>query len=114
MGPRPRPAWCPGRQAPAVAGRRGASQPPDLARVSKGTAMQQLQGRSLDEVAGPSSWPELLEVVAGTEFANRGVVMMSDNRPPVVDAALVALLLALAFDALSTALVWGLVQHLPS
>ena len=40
--------------------------------------------------------------------------MMSDNRPPVLDAALVALLLALAFDALSTALVWGLVQHLPS
>ena len=41
-------------------------------------------------------------------------VMMSDNRPPVLDAALVALLLALAFDALSTALVWGLIQHLPS
>jgi hypothetical protein len=44
----------------------------------------------------------------------RGDVMMSDNRPPVLDAALVALLLALAFDALSTALVWGLIQHLPS
>lgn len=39
---------------------------------------------------------------------------MSDNRPPVLDAALVALLVSLAFDALSTALVWGLVQHLPS
>ena len=39
---------------------------------------------------------------------------MSENRPPTLDAALVALLLALAFDALSTALVWGLVQHLPA
>ncbi len=39
---------------------------------------------------------------------------MWDNRPPVVDAALVALLVALAFDALSTLLVWGLIQHLPS
>jgi hypothetical protein len=39
---------------------------------------------------------------------------MSDNRPPVLDFALVALLAALAFDALSTALIWGLVQHLPS
>ena len=38
---------------------------------------------------------------------------MSDNRPPVLDFALVALLVALAFDALSTALIWGLVQHLP-
>jgi hypothetical protein len=42
----------------------------------------------------------------------RGVVM-SDNRSPVLDVALVALLVALAFDALSTALIWGLVQHLP-
>jgi|GEM_PF-394059 len=40
--------------------------------------------------------------------------MMSDNRPPILDATLVALLVALAFDALSTALVWSLVQHLPS
>jgi len=41
---------------------------------------------------------------------------MSDNRasPPVLDFALVALLVALACDALSTALVWGLIQHLPS
>jgi len=40
---------------------------------------------------------------------------MSDNRAsaPVLDFALVALLVALAFDALSTALIWGLVQHLP-
>ena len=38
---------------------------------------------------------------------------MPDNRPPILDAALVALLVALAFDALSTALVWGLVQQLP-
>jgi len=38
---------------------------------------------------------------------------MSDNRPPVLDLALVALLMALAFDALSTALIWGLVQPLP-
>ncbi len=45
--------------------------------------------------------------------AFRGAVM-SDNRPPVLDAALVALLFALAFDALSTALVWSLIQHLPS
>ena len=45
--------------------------------------------------------------------AYRGVVM-SDNRSPVLDLALVALLVALAFDALSTALIWGLVQHLPS
>ena len=37
-----------------------------------------------------------------TGHASRGVVMW-DNRPPVVDAALVALLVALAFDALSTA-----------
>jgi hypothetical protein len=43
----------------------------------------------------------------------RGVVM-SNNRPPVLDVALVALLVALAFDALSTALVWGLIRHLPS
>ena len=43
---------------------------------------------------------------------HRGVVM-SDNRSPVLDVALVALLVALAFDALSTALIWGLVQHLP-
>jgi len=39
---------------------------------------------------------------------------MSDKRTPVLDAALVALLFALAFDALSTALVWGLVQRLPA
>ncbi len=39
---------------------------------------------------------------------------MSDSRPHILDAALVALLAALAFDALSTALVWGLIQHLPS
>ena len=38
---------------------------------------------------------------------------MSDNRSPVLDLAVVALLVALAFDALSTALIWGLVQHLP-
>jgi len=41
---------------------------------------------------------------------------MSDNRAsaPVLDLALVALLVALAFDALSTALIWGFIQHLPS
>lgn len=38
---------------------------------------------------------------------------MSDNGPPTPDAALVALLVALAFDALSTALVWGVIQQLP-
>ena len=38
---------------------------------------------------------------------------MSYNRSPVPDVALVALLVALAFDALSTALIWGLVRHLP-
>lgn len=38
---------------------------------------------------------------------------MSDNRPPTLDAALVALLVAVAFDALSTALVWGVIQQLP-
>jgi len=37
---------------------------------------------------------------------------MSDNRPPMLDAALVALLVALAFDAVSTALVWGIIQQL--
>jgi len=61
--------------------------------------------------AGRNSW----ETPAGTRIAphaSRGAVM-SDNRPPVLDAALVALLVALAFDALSTALVWGLVQQLP-
>ena len=67
-----------------------------------------------------SSWPELLGLHGGSRLATgwnghaaRGVVM-SDNRPPVLDAALVALLVSLAFDALSTALVWGLIQHLPS
>ena len=38
---------------------------------------------------------------------------MTQARSHVLDAALVALLAALAFDALSTALVWGLVRHLP-
>ena len=49
----------------------------------------------------------------GSGMRLRGAVM-SDNRSPVLDLALVALLIALAFDALSTALVWGLIQHLPS
>ena len=39
--------------------------------------------------------------------------VMTQARSYVLDAALVALLTALAFDALSTALVWGLVRHLP-
>jgi hypothetical protein len=39
---------------------------------------------------------------------------MSDKPAPVLDVALVALLAALAFDALSTALIWSLVQHLPA
>ena len=39
--------------------------------------------------------------------------MMTQARSHTLDAALVALLAALAFDALSTALVWGLVRHLP-
>jgi len=38
---------------------------------------------------------------------------MPQARVHVLDAALVALLAALAFDALSTALVWGIVRHLP-
>jgi hypothetical protein len=42
----------------------------------------------------------------------RGQVM-PQPRVHVLDAALVALLAALAFDALSTALVWGIVRHLP-
>jgi hypothetical protein len=38
---------------------------------------------------------------------------MSDNRTAALDIALVALLVALAFDALSTALVWSFIHHLP-
>jgi hypothetical protein len=38
---------------------------------------------------------------------------MSHTGVQVVDATLLALLAALAFDALSTALVWGLVRQLP-
>jgi hypothetical protein len=38
---------------------------------------------------------------------------MSHTGAQVVDATLLALLAALAFDALSTALVWGLVRQLP-
>jgi len=38
---------------------------------------------------------------------------MSHNRPPALDVALLALLAALAFDAVSTALVWGFIHHLP-
>jgi hypothetical protein len=78
-----------------------------------------MQGRDQDVMTRSGSWPELLGVVSWTRACNsrvrthRGVVM-SDNRPPVLDFALVALLVALAFDALSTALVWGLIQHLPS
>jgi len=41
------------------------------------------------------------------------VEVMSQPRVHALDAALVALLAALAFDALSTALVWGIVRHLP-
>lgn len=79
--------------------------------------MHGLQGRDRAEVtqaaAGRncSGWqmdPDLQ--TGGSTY--RGVVM-SDNRSPVLDVALVALLVALAFDALSTALIWGLVQHLP-
>lgn len=40
--------------------------------------------------------------------------VMTQARSYALDAALVALLAALAFDALSTALVWGLVRHLPA
>ena len=40
--------------------------------------------------------------------------VMTQSRVHALDAALVALLTALAFDALSTALVWGLVRHLPA
>ena len=63
------------------------------------------------------TWPKLLGVVEWTRACSwgptrRGVVM-SDNRSPVLDFTLVALLVAVAFDALSTALVWGLIQHLP-
>jgi hypothetical protein len=80
--------------------------------------MHWLQGRDQVVVTRAGSWPELLGVENGPGLAlrsptHRGVVM-SDNRPPVLDFALVALLAALAFDALSTALIWGLVQHLPS
>lgn len=41
------------------------------------------------------------------------VEVTSQPRVHALDAALVALLAALAFDALSTALVWGIVRHLP-
>ena len=41
------------------------------------------------------------------------VRVMPQPRVHALDAALVALLAALAFDALSTALVWGIVRHLP-
>jgi hypothetical protein len=39
---------------------------------------------------------------------------MTNNRAPVLNLTLLALLVALAFDALSTALVWELVRQLPS
>jgi len=79
--------------------------------------MQGMQERDQVVVTRAGSWPLLLGIGCGPGLAiqrptHRGVVM-SDNRPPVLDFALVALLLALAFDALSTALIWGLVQHLP-
>jgi hypothetical protein len=45
--------------------------------------------------------------------ATRGVVM-SHSRPHSLDAALLALLVAVVFDALSTALVWGIVRLLPA
>ncbi len=38
---------------------------------------------------------------------------MTNNRAPTVNLALAALLAAAAFDALSTALVWEVVRHLP-
>ena len=44
----------------------------------------------------------------------RRMRVMTQARSYALDAALVALLAALAFDALSTALVWGLVRHLPA
>ena len=63
--------------------------------------------------AGRNCWGSQLDPdLQSGSSTHRGVVM-SDNRSPVLDVALVALLLALAFDALSTALIWGLVQHLP-
>jgi len=80
--------------------------------------MHRMQGRDQVVVTRPGTWPELLGVVEWTRACSsrvpmhRGVVM-SDNRSPVLDFTLVALLVALAFDALSTALVWGLIQHLP-
>jgi hypothetical protein len=79
--------------------------------------MHRMQGRQQVEGTDAGSWPDLLGVADGPglalrKLAYRGVVM-SDNRSPVLDMALVALLVALAFDALSTALIWGLVQHLP-
>jgi hypothetical protein len=82
-------------------------------------AMHGVQGRDQVEATHAGSWPELLGVADGPGLALRklGVsrcVVMSDKRSPVLDFALVALLVALAFDALSTALIWGLVQHLPS
>ena len=43
----------------------------------------------------------------------RRMRVMTQARSHALGAALVVLLAALAFDALSTALVWGLVRHLP-
>lgn len=110
----------PGRHVPARS--RNLSPGPGLnptVGAASHSAMQGMQGRDQGVVTRAGTWPELLGVLGWTRACStrvstyRGVVM-SDNRSPVLDLTLVALLVALAFDALSTALVWGLIQHLPS
>ena len=64
--------------------------------------------------AGRNCWGWEMDPDLHRESSTHRGVVMSDKRSPVLDFALVSLLLALAFDALSTALIWGLVQHLPA
>lgn len=64
--------------------------------------------------AGRNSWGSRMDPDLHSGSSTHRGVVMSDKRSPMLDFALVALLLALAFDALSTALIWGLVQHLPA
>lgn len=63
--------------------------------------------------AGRNCWGSQMDPDLHSGSSTLRGVVMSYNRSPVPDVALVALLVALAFDALSTALIWGLVRHLP-